>query len=225
MPIRLNLLAEAQAAEELRRRDPVKRFIWVGSLLVALTLVWAGYLYFQILVARRGQAAVEKQITVRTNEYKIVLDNQKKMDDVKKRLGALRQLANSRFLQGNLLNGLQHVTLEDVSLMRVKVEQVYTPTEEVKAKTNSEGRVTTAKPATVKESISLTLDVKDASAVPGADQVTKFKEAFSSDPYFQSVLNKTDGVKLKMVGSRNVPPEGRPFVLFTLECKYPEQTR
>lgn len=43
MPIRLNLLAEAQAMEEMRRRDPVKRAIWVGSLLVAVALAWAGY--------------------------------------------------------------------------------------------------------------------------------------------------------------------------------------
>jgi len=27
MPIRINLLAEAQAAEDLRRRDPVKRSV------------------------------------------------------------------------------------------------------------------------------------------------------------------------------------------------------
>lgn len=225
MPIRLNLLAEAQAAEELRRRDPVKRGLWLGSLLVALALAWSGYLYVQILGARRAQAAVEKQIQVRTNEHKIILDHQKKLDDINRRLAALRQLATNRFLQGTLLNGLQHVSLADVALVRVKVEQTYTPGEEVKAKTNSEGRVTAAKPATVKESISVTLDAKDTSLTPGADQVTRFKEAFSSDAYFQTVLSKTDGVKLKLVGPRTTPPEGRPYVLFTLECKYPDQTR
>ena len=31
MPIRLNLLAEAQEAEEMRRQDPVKRALLVGS--------------------------------------------------------------------------------------------------------------------------------------------------------------------------------------------------
>jgi len=41
MPIRLNLLAEAQAAEEARRRDPVKRAIWIGALLVSVVLVWS----------------------------------------------------------------------------------------------------------------------------------------------------------------------------------------
>ena len=34
MPIRLNLLAEAQAAEEARRRDPVKRAVWMAALII-----------------------------------------------------------------------------------------------------------------------------------------------------------------------------------------------
>ena len=34
MPIRINLLAEAQAAEEMRRRDPVKRALWGASIVV-----------------------------------------------------------------------------------------------------------------------------------------------------------------------------------------------
>ena len=37
---RINLLAEAQAAEELRRRDPVKRATWLGAFLVAAILAW-----------------------------------------------------------------------------------------------------------------------------------------------------------------------------------------
>jgi len=39
MPIRINLLAEAKAAEELRRHDPVKRVIFGGALAVALVFV------------------------------------------------------------------------------------------------------------------------------------------------------------------------------------------
>ena len=42
MPIHINLLAEAQAAEELRRRDPVKRAIFIGISLVIVALMWSG---------------------------------------------------------------------------------------------------------------------------------------------------------------------------------------
>ena len=211
----------------MRRRDPVKRAIWVGSLLVAMALAWAGYVYAQGLMVKHSLALVEKQISVRTNEYKAVMDNQKKADEIRKKLGALRQLATNRFLQGSLLNGLQHVSLDDVQLMRVKVDQLYTLTEEVKAKTNSEGRVTAGKPATITEGITLTLDAKDSTPKPGepGDQVNPFKDAIATNAYFQSVLSRSNAVQLRNVSPLNVPPDGRPFRLFTLECNYPKQSR
>lgn len=227
MPIRLNLLAEAQAMEEMRRRDPVKRAIWVGSLLVAVALAWAGYVYAQTLVAKHSLALVEKQISVRSNEFKVVTESQKKADDIKRKLGALRQLANNRFLQGNLLDALQHVSLENVQLMRVKVDQVYVPTEEVKPKTNSEGRVTAGKPATITEGITLTVDAKDSTPKPGepGDQVNKYKDSLANFAYFQSLLSKSNAVQLKNVSPLNTPPDARPFRLFTLECNYPKNSR
>jgi len=51
MPIRLNLLAEAQAIEEMRRHNPVKRAIWVGALLVCLMLVWSSSLQLKAMMA------------------------------------------------------------------------------------------------------------------------------------------------------------------------------
>ena len=39
MPIRINLLAEAQAAEEMRRKDPVKRAVWIGGFVIFLVLL------------------------------------------------------------------------------------------------------------------------------------------------------------------------------------------
>lgn len=50
MPIRINLLAEAQAAEEMRRKDPVKRSIWIGGFIVFLTLLAA--LTLQLKISR-----------------------------------------------------------------------------------------------------------------------------------------------------------------------------
>jgi hypothetical protein len=227
MPIRLNLLAEAQAQEELRRKDPVKRAIWIGSLLVTCMLVWASSVYFKSLLAKHALSQVEAQIGSHTNEYNIVVANQRKSDELKKKLGSLRQLATSRFLQGNLLEGLQHVYVEDVQLTRIKVDQIYVPVEEVKPKTNSEGRVTMGKPATVTESILVTLEAKDSTPKPGevGDQVPKFREALSTNAYFRSVLSRTNAVKLTYISGETVQPDARPFKLFTIECRYPDQTR
>jgi len=224
MPIRLNLLAETQAAEEMRRRDPVKRGIWLGSLLAVAMLVWSGSIYFKTLVAKHGLSQIESQIAKGTNDYRLVLENLRKTDNVKNKLASLDRLATNRFLQGNLLDALQHISLEDVQLMRIKVDQLYAPTEEVKPKTNSEGHITMGKPATVKETIVLTLEARDSSPVPG-DQINKFREAISTNSYFQSTLSKTNAVRLAWRGPITTQPDSRPFLLFTLECRYPENSR
>ena len=59
MPIRINLLAEAQIAEDLRRRDPVKRAIFVGALLVVLALVWSSSLQLEVVFAKNDLAQVQ----------------------------------------------------------------------------------------------------------------------------------------------------------------------
>jgi hypothetical protein len=108
--------------------------------------------------------------------------------------------------------------------MQVKVNQAYLATEAVKNKTNTDGRVIRGRPATIMESISVTLDARDSGPVPG-DQVNKYKDALTTNAYFQAVLSKTNGVRLNFVGSPTVLPDTKPFVLFTVECRYPEQTR
>ena len=225
MPIRLNLLAEAQAEEEMRRRDPVKRAIRIGSLLVVAMLIWSASLYLNSLVAGHGLSAIQSQITQRTNEYRLVLENERRVDEIKSKLSSLHQLATNRFLQGNLLNALQHVALDDVQLLRVRVNQAYFPTAEVKPKTNNEtGHITPGQPAFVKESIVVTLEARDSSPVPG-DQINKFREVLSTNAYFQSVLSPTNGVRLTYRSAATSLPDARPFLLFTVECRYPEVKR
>ena len=51
MPIRINLLAEAQAAEEMRRRDPVKRAVWIAGALVLVVAAWVVFLQVKIMKA------------------------------------------------------------------------------------------------------------------------------------------------------------------------------
>ena len=52
MPIRINLLAEAQALEEMRRKDPVKRAALAAGALVCLALVYSSYLQLRAGIAR-----------------------------------------------------------------------------------------------------------------------------------------------------------------------------
>jgi hypothetical protein len=223
MPIRINLLAEIQAAEELRRRDPVKRVIFYGALLVALMFVWSSSLQLKTMLANKEVTDRQTEIEARTNEFQVVLSNQKKLSAVKENLGLLNKMTECRFLQGNLLNALQQVNVDGVRLTRVKVEQNYAYLPGARAQTSG-NRVTPARPDSVRERIVITLDARDFSANPG-DQVKKFKQVVADESYFKSVLKKTDGLQLIYTSGPQVNTDGKPYVLFTLECHFPEITR
>ena len=223
MPIRLNLLAEEQALEELRRRDPVKRAIWVGALAVVAMLVWSSSLWVKALVYKSDLSSLQKNQQLHADAYKRVQDNQKKVAEINGKLSALNQLATNRFLVANLLNALQQTTVEGVQLMRVRLDFNYAVTEEVKA-SRTEGKTVPAKPPTSTEKIVLTLEAKDSSAVPG-DAIQKYQKNLASAPYFQNILAKADDVRLKDYGSAQTGPDGKRFLLFTLECRFTEKTR
>jgi len=223
MPIRLNLLAEAQAAEDLRRRDPIKRIIFGALLAVALMLVWWSWLQLRVMVAHSNLSQIEGQIQSHTNAYQVVLVSQRQIAETKDNLAALQKLTSDRFLQGNLLNALQQATVPGVQLMRLRVDQTYVATDATTAQT-SDGQTAPKSPGTVAEKIVVTLDARDYSSSPG-DQVNKFKDAISQQPYFQAELDKTNGVRLTNLSPPQIGADGKPSVMFTLQCTYPDRTR
>jgi hypothetical protein len=224
MPIRLNLLAEIQAAEEQRRRDPVKRAIWVAALLIVLMLGWSSSLQLKGLMAKQELGKIAGKMNACTNEYRKVIEGKARIADINRRLIALHSLATNRFLNGNLMNALQQTVIDDIQLSLVKVEQTYTLVEATKPKTNA-NIVIPGKPATTTERIIITMDGADASAIAG-DQVTKFKEMLGKHPYFQSILGHTNQVSLKSLSAPTPQPEtGRAVVLFSLESRLPPKTR
>jgi hypothetical protein len=224
MAIRINLLAEAQALEELRRRDPVKRLILVGALIGVGMLGWSSTLYFKATLLKTEVGRLEAELRQHTNDYQAVLNTQKKLNDVTDKLDALTCLATNRFLNGSMLDALQKTMIDDMQLMSLRTEYAYFLTEGTKAKTNSLGRVTSpAKPATVTEKIVLTLDAKDTSENPG-DMVGKYKQSLGDSAYFRSALASSNDLNVK----RYLPDpgsDGRAALNFTLECRFPEKTR
>jgi hypothetical protein len=223
MPIRINLLAEIQAAEELRRRDPIKRVVFYGALLVALMVVWSSSIKLKAMLANKEVSDRQTQIGARTNEFSRVQLDQKKLATINDNLEQLKKMAECRFLQGNLLNALQQVDVDGVRLIKIKVDQNYAYTPAVRAQKSGD-RTIPGRPDSVRERIVVTLEARDYSANPG-DQVKKFKQAIAEIPYFKSVLNKTNGVQLMYTSGPQVNVDGKPYVLFTLECHFPEATR
>jgi hypothetical protein len=221
MPIRINLLAEAQAAEELRRKDPVKRTIWGGVVAVCVVLVWSSSLQVKVMTQNGKLNGLEAALASRTNTYQQVLKDKKKLAETTEKMGALTQLATNRFLQGQLLDALQHATVDGIQLTRVKIEQSYDVTPATKAADNKP-----AKPGKSVEKIMLILEAKDTSANPGGDQVNKFKETLAQNPYFKARNVTTNEVLLKNLATPQLDQDtGKPFVQFTFECKYPDKTR
>ena len=224
MPIRLNLLAEAQALEELRRRDPIKRVLWIAALLVVLMLVWASSLQLRAIIANKDLNRLQAMMNSKAAAYKQVMDNRQQIAETNDKLLALHTLATNRFLNGTLLQALQQTTVDDVQLVHLKVDQTYALVEAVKARTNG-SKVIPGTPAKATEKITLALDGRDSSASPG-DQVTKLKEALAANAYFRDQLGAASRVSLRNLSAPQISPDiGRAVVSFTLECRYPEKTR
>src|SRR5688572_3431259 len=226
MPIRINLLAEAHAAEEMRRKDPVKRGIFAASVIVACVLVWALALQFKIVAAKHELGSLETQWKAINKDYNVAVDKRRRSLEVEQKLNALQALTTNRFLWGNALNGFQQTLngVDDIQVLRLKTEQGYHLQEEIKARTNSTS-VIPGKPASSVEKVVIKVEAMDFSVPPGT-MVNRYKEAIANVDYFQKNLQRTNGVLLTTLSPPQTSAASRnPFVNFTLDCYYPEKTR
>jgi len=225
MPIRLNLLAEAQAAEELRRKDPVKRAIVAAAVVLGLILTWSSSLQFKIIRSKGELKQLQAQWSQIEKSYQAAVESKRKSIEVEDHLSALQQLKTNRFLWGTALNAFQQTLsgVDDIQVIRLKTEQVYTLSEEVKGR--GDAKAGAGKAAGAAEKINLVIDAIDASPQPGS-QVNRYKQAIGNVPFFQNNLQKTNGVLLTSLSAPQVGPLGRnPYVMFTLQCYFPEKVR
>ncbi len=125
MPIRINLLAEEQAAEEMRRRDPIKRAIFAGAALAALMLGWIGITQMNVMAARRELADHAARLQKVDDSSKEIRSQQRMVGDFQAKAKALEKYSHHRFFWGTLLDAVQQVTVENVRLMEIKTEQRY----------------------------------------------------------------------------------------------------
>lgn len=209
MAIHINLLAEAQAAEDLRRRDPVKRVVIGGLLILGLLLVWSSVAEVKLRLAESQLSQAQFSLALHTQAYQNALTNDAKIAIAKLKISQLQKLVSARLLQGNLLNALQKVSVDNVQLTGIRVDQSY---------------YQTAKPPSVTEQIVVTLNARDFSPNPG-DQVGKFKDALARQSYFQDMLDKTNGIRLTDESAPQEDQSGKGFVSFTLECHFPDKKR
>src|SRR5262245_19773113 len=226
MPIRINLLAEALAADEERRRDPVKRGTSVGVLIVSVVSLWAATLQCKIIVAKSDLNDLDRKWKAIEKGYNSAVEAQRNNTETDQKLLALHHMTTNRFLWGNTLNAFQQTlgSMDDVQVVRFKAEQVYLTNEGAPSRTN-DSRVIPARPPTSTEKISMTIDAMDTSPQPGR-RVNQFKESIAQVPFFKDSLTKTNGV---MLMSRSAPQNDangqQTFVMFSLKCSFQEKTR
>ena len=125
MPIRINLLAEEQAAEEMRRRDPIKRALFAGGALAVLMLGWIGLTQMNVMAARRELADHVARLRKVDDSSKEVRGNQMAAGDMQARAKALEKYSRNRFFWGSLLDAVQQITVENVRLMEIRSDQKY----------------------------------------------------------------------------------------------------
>ena len=226
MPIQINLLAEAQAAEELRRKDPVKRVAFMAAFIVSLAALWGMTLQFKLMAKGSELSSLESQWKTIEADYEKVVAKQREAIEAEQKLAALDRLTTNRFLWGNALHALQQSLsgISDVQAVRLRTEQIYSTVEEVKARTNGSS-VVPGQPAAAMEKITVTIDALDSSSQPGGS-VNSFKEAIANVPFFKETLAKTNSVLLMSRSAPQASPTGNgQFVLFSLQCNFPEKIR
>jgi hypothetical protein len=221
MPIRINFLAEQQAADERKRRDPVKRAQLVAGVIIGLLVLRSAYLEFQLMRVNAESRAVASQFKGIESQYRLVRTNDLIASTSRQRLAALRQLATNRFLWANSLNALQYTLVSDIQVSRFKGAQTFTVTDATPSVTNSSG-VVRGKPATSLEKTLITLEARDFAPNPG-DDIRLFQDRLTNQPYYRTNLRKAELTGRSPVQTE--PGEPREFVVFTLDAQFPERVR
>jgi hypothetical protein len=226
MPIRINLLAEAQALEEERRKDPVKRAFFGAGVVILLVGFWSGFLQMKAFFSQSDLNSLEARWNSIDKQFQAAMDSQRKAMEAQSRLASLHQLATNRFLWGNVLNAFQATiaAVDHIQVTRFRVEQAYSEIPGVPARTNA-GVVIRSKPPTAVEKIVFSVEGIDTANPPGSE-VSRFKEAIATNGFLRAWLQKTNGVLLTALSAPQVnEASNHQFVTFSLQCSLPERSR
>ena len=227
MPIRINLLAEAQAAEEERRKDPVKRAIWGAAGAVVLVVAGIGYLQLEAMTRSSRLLLLDGDWTRTKPRYDQVLQNKKKIDDANSKMAALQNYAAERFVWGSVLNAFSQAmtNVSNVQVTRLQTEQLFAAVPAAKPGTPAApAAASTARPGSVTERIKITLTAKDFGK-ENDENYNKMREAIADFPYFKERLDKARGIRLENLSPRSVDPldPAKSFVQFVLECQFSDR--
>lgn len=207
----------------MRRKDPVKRGIWIGSFLVLVVVLWIAKYQLDISFEKSAYNKVEATWKSKMTQYSAVTNNQARTAEIEQKLTALDQLATNRFLWAPVLNALQKTVVDNVQVVRLTGVQSYT---------SEEGREVTSGlsrrhiPGSTTEKTVISLECKDYR--PTDEDYTKYKERLATSDFFTKRLGRRDGFIMDgTLGQLTVDPvdPNKQFVTFTLKTQFPEVRR
>jgi hypothetical protein len=220
--IRINLLAEAQAAEELRRRDPVKWASVGCGVLVGLVGLWAFLLQGKVNQSSEALRKTQSQWDELKKKDDVVKTNLFKTGVCERKLAALAKLSTNRFLWSAPMNALQFCIIDTIQLTEIRNTQSYV-TNEAKIDPDTKQVI---KPAMSTETISIQLSGNDFVA-SGSGSHTEFMKAILANSYFQATLNRTNTftavARFPRAGGES--GEAAKGAGFTFKCQLPPQSR
>jgi hypothetical protein len=226
MAIVLNLLAEQQHADEIRRRDPVRRTLMGSVLTIGVALSFSLLSWLAAWQAQEDLKSVELRWLRLESENKQLSEALVKSRKVEEDLNALTNLASSRFLWAPLLNAMQDCVIDRVQVSGLRADQASTPvkTETIAPKTREKSKVSKVVTTNMVETIVLHIEANDYSN----SQFSRLQDIISSQPYFRRCLQTNGTVRL---ASLNPPAksdgenEERNFTHFKIEVAFPPVTR
>lgn len=204
----------------MRRKDPVKRAIWIGGFVIFLVLLGSATLQFKIIVAKAEASRLSSNWKEIEKQVQDVTDHRARTRELEAKLAALNQFTTNRMLWAAAFDALQRTPVDGVELVRVHTEQTFVQHEGTRP--NAEGKGVT-KPATATERTVLTLEGRDFSPQLGS-QVPRFKQSLAAAPYFEAALQKTNSIQLM---SQTAPQNeaGRAYVGFGFKLHFEEKER
>ncbi len=218
MPIKINLLAEEQANEELRRKDPVKRAGMAAGAVVALVLLWAGINWFGLMGLSKQLEGLNAELEDLKKPATEAKASQKKIRDTEYKMEMLKKMSAARPLWAPVLDTLQRSVMEDVQVLRIKADQIYQVTP---AFVPPRGSTLKPKPASSKQLITMTIEAQDNSE--RLDSYNRLREQLASALKTHMGTNGT--VSLKTLNQARENEDGKKYLTFSLECSFTEVVR
>lgn len=217
-------MAEAQALEEARRRNPVKLGIWVAGFFVALVALWIAKVQIDILFAKSDFNRLNAQWKADEAKYIGVTNKENEINAINAKIAALDHLRTNRFLWGPVLNALQQTVVDQVQVTHIWGLQAI---EREAPKTFGSGASTKTIPGSANfERIKLSIAGKDYS--PAADGYKNYEDTLNHHSFFAKLMGGREGFTIEGAPSQKfqeAPGSTKEFRTFTLTNQLPDIRR